>query len=196
MRSARTGVRGDSSTSGSLVIFSRVEGLLRGSAESYGEIPREALAAILASDVPLVLVSDAGAAEVHRLQHELSLRQPFICDGGAALHVPPAYFTDTPVGAHERDWEVFSFATAGPTAAIRLLTALFAGDGHVNILTVGLGCGDRDCTMLAAVDIPIVVRDGTTDPEPLLRYVPGAYLTRAAGPAGWLEAIVGPSADA
>jgi predicted mannosyl-3-phosphoglycerate phosphatase (HAD superfamily) len=180
------------STPGRLVIFTRVEGLLRDGAGSQCEIPREALNAILTGDVPLVLVSDADAEDVRLLQRELDLQQPFICDGGAALHIPPRYFSEVAVGAPELEWEVFSFATAGAAAAIRLLTALFDSDGRANILTVGLGCGDRDCSLLAAVDIPIVVRDGRSDPGALLRYVPGAYLTRAAGPAGWVEAIVGP----
>jgi hypothetical protein len=59
------------------------------------------------------------------------------------------------------------------------------------MLTVALGWDDRDSSMLAAVDIPIVVRIGHRNQEPLLRYLPGAFVTSATGTAGWLEAIVG-----
>ena len=72
------------------------------------------------------------------------------------------------------------------------LCDLFLARGHDKILTVGLGCDTSDSAMLAAVDIPIVVRDQRLDQSALLRYVPGAYLTTATGAAGWLEAVVGP----
>jgi len=197
MRSAITGDRIDSSASGTLVIFSRVEGLLRESTNDLCEVPREQLTAILTSGVPLVLVSDAGAADLRRLQRELGLRQPFICEGGASLHIPPAYFSDVGGSAAEDGWETFSFATTGPAAAIRLLSALFTATGRANILTVGLGCDERDRTMLAAVDIPIVVRSRQEDQQALLQFVPGAYVTHAPGTAGWLEAVLGtPFSDA
>jgi predicted mannosyl-3-phosphoglycerate phosphatase (HAD superfamily) len=92
---------------------------------------------------------------------------------------------------------MFSFATTGAAAAIRLLGALFTAAGRANILTVGLGCDERDSAMLSAVDIPIVVRSRQHDQQGLLQFVPGAYVTRAPGAAGWLEAMLGtPFCDA
>ena len=174
------------------MIFTRVEGLLREAPGGRCEIPRDALTAILAANVPLVLVSESNAAEVRRLLLELDLRQPFICDGGASLHIPPAYFADGDDDTPDGEWERFSFTTRGPAAAIRLLIAMFGASRDGNLLTVGLGCHHHDSTMLENMDIPIVVRSSHADQQLLLQYVPGAYLTQASGAAGWLEAIVGP----
>jgi predicted mannosyl-3-phosphoglycerate phosphatase (HAD superfamily) len=202
--------------SGTLVIFTRVDGLLRqravapasgDSAPAHGgsapahrgsapcELSRNALSALISTRVPLVFVSDSDATDVRQIQHELGLMQPFISSGGSALHIPPEYFNQLDdVPACGDQWEMFSFDTVGPAAAMRLLGALFLARGHDKILTVGLGCDASDGAMLAAVDIPIVVRDQRFDQSALLRYVPGAYLTTATGAAGWLEAVVGPSA--
>lgn len=179
--------------SGTLVIFTRVDGLLRQRAAVPCELSRDALSALIATRVPLVLVSDSDVADVRQMQRELGLLQPFISRGGAALHIPPEYFTQLDhVPAPDDQWETFSFDMVGPAAAMRLLGALFLARGHEKILTVGLGCDTSDSSMLAAVDIPIVVRDQRLDQSALLRYVPGAYLTTATGAAGWLEAVVGP----
>jgi predicted mannosyl-3-phosphoglycerate phosphatase (HAD superfamily) len=191
MEMARSGVY---TASGTLVIFTRVDGLLRQRAASPCELSRDALDALISTRVPLVLVSDSGAADMRQMQRELGLMQPFISSGGAALHIPPEYFSPPDdVAAPDDPWEMFSFDTLGPAAAMRLLGALFLARGHDKILTVGLGCDTSDSAMLAAVDIPIVVRDQRLDQSALLRYVPGAYLTTATGAAGWLEAVVGPS---
>jgi predicted mannosyl-3-phosphoglycerate phosphatase (HAD superfamily) len=195
---AQTGVQTVSST---LVIFTRVDGLLRQRATAPAsrnstpcELSRDALTALISTRVPLVLVSDSGAADMRQVQCELGLIQPFISSGGGTLHIPPEYFSQLDdVPAPDGDWEMFSFDTVGPAAAMRLLGALFRARGHDKIVTVGLGCDMSDSAMLAAVDIPIVVRDQRRDQSALLRYVPGAYLTTATGAAGWLEAVVGPS---
>lgn len=183
-----------SCASGTLVIFTRVDGLLRERAAAACELTRDAVTALISTRVPLVFVSDSESADVRTIQRDLGLVQPFISDGGAALHIPPEYFTQ-PYGASSSydDWEMFSFDATGPAAAMRLLGALFLARGHDKILTVGVGCGTSDGAMLNAVDIPIVVRDQRLDQSALLRYVPGAYLTTATGSAGWLEAVVGPA---
>jgi len=178
-------------TTGTLVIFTRVEGLLRRCVTAPCDVTRDALDALVSSRVPLVLVSDSSASEVKQLQSELGLVEPFVCDRGAALYIPAEYFNDSGEAAPE-SWEVFSFAQADPAAAIRLLRALFVARGHDKILSVGLGCECGDGAMLAAVDVPIVVRNHQLDQRPLLQYVPGAYLTTATGAAGWLEAVIGP----
>lgn len=189
---ARTRTDAAEHTTGMLVIFTRVEGLLRRCDSSQGEVTREALASLHSARVPLVLVSDSPASEVKQLQSELGLVQPFVCDRGAALYIPAEYFSDGGEGTPDT-WEVFSFAQADPAAAIRLLAALFVARGHGKILSVGLGCECGDGAMLAAVDVPIVVRDHQVDQRPLLQYVPGAYVTTATGAAGWLEAVLGPA---
>jgi hypothetical protein len=59
------------------------------------------------------------------------------------------------------------------------------------VLIVGLGEDWTDRVLLRAVDVPVVVRNGGVDQRRLLKRVPAAYLTHAAGPAGWSEAILG-----
>ena len=176
-----------------LVNFTKVEGLLRRPTTKACDVSRAALDALVRARVPLVLVSESSATEVQALQRDLGLSHPFICDGGALLYIPAAYFSE-PTEPPPGPWEVFSVEPADPAAAIRLLSALFAARGHDKILSVGLGCECGDVTMLAAVDVPIVVRDQHRDQQPLLQDVPGAYLTSATGAAGWLEAVLGPAA--
>ena len=176
---------------GTLVIFTRVEGLLRHPVTKASEATRRALDALALGHVPLVLVSDSNAADVRALQRDLGLVQPFICSGGGSLHVPAAYFSQAAAPDAE-SWEVFNFDPPDRAAAIRLLSALFVARGHDKILSVGLGSESGDAPMLAAVDVPVVVRDEHRDQQPLLQYVPGAYVTSATGAAGWLEAVIGP----
>ena len=183
-----------SCASGTLVIFTRVDALLRERAVAACDLTRDAVTALSSTRVPLVLVSDSDSGDVRTIQRELGLLQPFISNAGAELHIPPGYFTQPcDVAARDDEWEMFSFDAVGPTAAMRLLGALFLARGHDKILTVGLGCDSGDRAMLAAVDIPIVVRDQRSDQSVLLRHVPGAYLTTASGAAGWVEAVVGPA---
>lgn len=189
---ARERVTSRATATGTLVIFTRVEGLLRQRAAAPCDVSRAALDALFVAHVPLVLVSDSSAPDVQAVQRELGLVQPFVCDRGASLYIPADYFSDV-AECDPVPWEVFSFDPPDPAAAIRLLSALFIARGHDTILSVGLGCECGDATMLAAVDVPIVVRDQHRDQQPLLQYVPGAYLTTATGAAGWLEAVLGSS---
>jgi predicted mannosyl-3-phosphoglycerate phosphatase (HAD superfamily) len=107
METAHDGVH--SCASGTLVIFTRVDGLLRERAAAPCDLSRDALTALISTRVPLVLVSDADASDIRDIQRELGLLQPFISRSGAALHIPPEYFThldDMPV--HDGGWELFS----------------------------------------------------------------------------------------
>lgn len=175
----------------SLVIFTRVDGALRdGSPLSCG-LARAALATLLADHVPVVLVSDEDAASVQELQRELGVADPFICDGGGALYIPRGYFESLDgLTAGDDHWEMFSFGGHDPTRAVTLLTSLFAAEAD-DLVTIGLGCDWADRPLLAAVDVPIVVRNDEKDQRRLLRHLPTAYFTMAAGGAGWSEALIG-----
>jgi predicted mannosyl-3-phosphoglycerate phosphatase (HAD superfamily) len=192
MQSAMMADGTHSCASGTLVIFTRAEGLLGEDGTACCDMSRDAVARVIAARVPLVLVSDADEHYVRTLQHSLGLVQPFICGGGAALYIPRAYFIDGEEPDGDDLWERFSFSVSTPAAAMRLLSALFIARGHDKILTVGLGCGCSDSALLGAVDIPIVVRDQAQDQSTLLQHVPGAYVTTETGAAGWLEAVIGP----
>jgi mannosyl-3-phosphoglycerate phosphatase len=53
---------------------------------------RAALVRLAEGRVPIVFCSDKTRAELEVLQHELGIRHPFICEGGAAVFVPAGYF--------------------------------------------------------------------------------------------------------
>lgn len=190
--SARDGER----DSGSLVIFSRVEGLLRERTHATYAAASDPLRFLATWDVPLVLVSTWDASEIRHLQHEFALDQPFICEEGAALHVPGRWLGEPLAAAstrlfEETEWEVFRFSPRSINGAVRLLAAMFLARGYDPLLTVGIGCDLADYDLLATVDIPIVVRDKRGSQTELLRQMPGVYVTSAIGAAGWSEAVFG-----
>lgn len=74
--------------------------------------------------------------------------------------------------------------------AVKRLTALYER-ATGPCLTVGLGDAPNDVSLLSQVDLPVVVRtDDQRASREVLAKVPAAMLTRAAGPAGWAEAVV------
>jgi mannosyl-3-phosphoglycerate phosphatase family protein len=264
-----------------IVIFTDVDGVLRGPDSGSLADARGTLAVLGERDVPVVLCSDQTAAELMWLQEELGMRHPFICESGAALYIPPGYFGDLcDLGRIAGDWEVIEFGPALPevTAALHRVAAAVhvrivtqsdlsveqvAFDGHMSLLeaqlatcrcydepfrivdndariktrlftamraagfrcftglrmhhatgvldpahavrllialyrsrglpTIVVGVGDdwNDRALLREADVPIVVRNHSLDQTQLLRKVPTAYFTEAAGPAGWSEAIIG-----
>jgi hypothetical protein len=179
----------------SIVVFTAVDGVLRQGATGACPEVREALDLLVARDIPVVLTSRAEAAEVRELMRDLRIRHPFICRGGAALHIPRGYFEELDgLTAGDDDWEVFEFGGGDPSRPVRLLTSLYSVRGE-DILTIGFACDWADRALLAAVQVPVVVRqDGGGDQARLLRRLPGAYVTNATGPAGWTEAVLGSTA--
>ena len=145
--------------------------------------------------VPVVLVSAWDASALRHLQREVAFTQPFICENGAALHIPAAWL-DEPASAassveQETGWEIFRFSPPSVGAAFELVSAMFLARGYDPLLTVGIGCDLVDYTLLTAVDIPIVVRGRYGSQPDLLRQLPTAYVTSATGSAGWSEAVLG-----
>jgi len=182
----------------SLVIFTAVDGLVTASdGAASGDAAKHVVELLRTFAVPVVFIADQAPAEMMRLQQELGVRYPFIASGGAELYVPKGYFPDVldtePDG--ESDWQALHQARGGdPGDAVRLLMALYRfGDDPV--LFVGLGENWKHRALLHAVDVPVIVRNDGVDQIRLLRSVPEAYLTRAAGADGWTEAILGAAAD-
>jgi len=192
--SAHTDRHGDPE-SGSLVIFTRLEGLLREPTHAASVAARDPLRFLASQRVPVVLVSAWNAAEIRQLQHEFAFNQPFICEEGAALHVPRAWLTVSscvnPTSAEDAEWEVFRFSPPNIGAAFELVSEMFVARGHDPLLTVGIGCSLADYALLASVDIPIVIRDEYGHDPELLHHLPGVYITSASGTAGWSEAVLG-----
>jgi len=59
-----------------------------------------------------------------------------------------------------------------------------------SVVTVGLGDGPNDVSLLRAVDIPVIVLSPAADVSAqLIRRVPTARVTLERGPAGWAEAV-------
>ena len=188
--------RGNCET-GSLVIFTRVEGLLRERTPAASDAACDPLRFLANRDIPLILVSGWGETAILELLNEFSLKQPFICLDGAALHVPRTWLAEPAVATAPRDdveaWEVFRFSPPSVGAAFQLVSAMFLARGYDPLLTVGIGCDLADYSLLTAVDIPIVVRNHSPCQSELLRQLPGVYVTTAAGTAGWSEAVLGVS---
>ncbi len=148
--------------------------------------------------VPVVFISDEPPAVMVQLQHQLAIRHPFVASGGTLLYVPRGYFPDVldTEPDEDPDWQVLRLPARGGRVgdAVRLLMALYRfGDDPV--LFVGLGEKWKHRELLRAVDVPVIVRTDGVDQTRLRRTVPGAYLTMAAGTAGWTEAILGAAAD-
>jgi mannosyl-3-phosphoglycerate phosphatase family protein len=76
--------------------------------ETYSHEPAsEALAALEAQDVPLVLVSSKTLAEIEALVDQLRIRHPFIVENGGAVAIPPEIFRGAPGAAHDLgDWSL------------------------------------------------------------------------------------------
>lgn len=174
-----------------LVVFTSVDGALRDDASSSCSGVRPALDLLASHHVPVVLISNHSADELQRLQEGFGQAHPYICDGGRTMHVPRGYFAEFqdlwPAG---EAWHTVPLGAADIGRAVRLLVSLFQASG-TEVLTVGLGCSWEDRTLLEAVDVPIIIRSDRPDQGKLQRRIPDAYLTTAAGPAGWQEAILG-----
>jgi predicted mannosyl-3-phosphoglycerate phosphatase (HAD superfamily) len=176
--------------SAALVVFTAIDGALCGEGTGVWREVRDALALLASRQIPVVLISARPAADVLALQHQLGLVHPFICRGGAEVHVPRGYFADLQdLWPADEAWHVINMWAPEPSRAVRVLTSLFQSGGRM--LTVGVGSSWADRLFLADVDVPIVVAGHGTDAQRLQRHLPGAYVTTALGPAGWSEAILG-----
>jgi len=181
-----------SEASTSLVVLTDIEGTLCDSRTQSCDGAREALVLLADRGIPVVLVSDRTPRELTSLQRELGLRHPFVCEGGAALYVPRGYFPEfSRLGEPRRRWDVVRFQPPRDAGdAIRLLISLYRASAG-SVVIVGLGDDWTDREMLREVDVPVIVRNHAVDQTRLVRKMPAAYVTRAPGPAGWSEAILG-----
>jgi len=178
----------------SIVVFTAIDGILRDRDRGPCGQVRNGLNLLCERQVPVVLMSHGDAEPVQRLQHELGLLEPFICEGGAVLYIPRGYFEELDgLTSGDDRWEVFQFGVRDPARAVRLLASLFCVRG-ADVLTIGFGCSWADRTLLASVSVPIIVRNDSDDQAKLLRRIPGAYVTTATGAAGWSEAVLGSAA--
>ena len=179
-----------------LVVFAACAGPVTAADGSITSATARHVAGLLRTfSVPVVFISDESPASMVRLQGELGIRHPFIAAGGARLYVPRGYFPDVLDNGgpdDEPDWHVLRLQPRSGDVgnAVRLLMAMFRFGGE-QVVFVGLGEDWTHRSLLRAVDVPVIVRSAGMDQVRLRRSVPEAYVTNAAGTAGWTEALLG-----
>jgi predicted mannosyl-3-phosphoglycerate phosphatase (HAD superfamily) len=126
------------------------------------------------------------------LQAEIRGVHPFICGTEAEIHIPTGYFADPAVRRPAvQTWEVIQLGPCeSRVRAMRLLRSLYRS-WNDQVMLIGLGDEWSDRSLLLEVDVPIIVRNEAVDQTRLIAAVPGAFVTRETGPAGWAEAILG-----
>lgn len=177
----------------SLVVLTTLDGTLRDPRTRSCVRAREALALLAESGIPVVVLAGGQSDEVITLRRELGLRHPFVCEGGAALYVPRGYFPAlSGLGEPSDEWDVVRFHQAQDAGqAVRLLISLYKAHADDDVVIVGLGGHWADRALLCEVDVPVIVRNEDVDQGRLARRIPTAYVTKAEGPEGWSEAILG-----
>lgn len=180
----------------SLVVLTDLDGTLCDPRTHSCDGARDALALLADRGIPVVLISDRTTGELMSLQRDLCLLHPFVCEG-AALYVPRGYFLGlSRLGEPSGRWDVVRFRPPCDGGdAIRLLISLYRACSAGSVVIVGLGDDWTDRDMLCEVDVPVIVRNHAVDQAGLVRRMPTAYVTNAAGPAGWSEAILGSVGD-
>jgi predicted mannosyl-3-phosphoglycerate phosphatase (HAD superfamily) len=174
-----------------MLVLTCVDGALGEEGATPCRGAREALQALSADGVPVVLTSHHPPAELIGLQRELAIREPFIADTGRYLYIPRGYFGRLPnLSGTSGDWEVFEFTPASVEEAIELLMWLFRVSGDSPLL-IGVGASWRDHLLLRHVDVPVLVRNPHVDQSQLRVRFPDAYITASTGIGGWREALLG-----
>jgi mannosyl-3-phosphoglycerate phosphatase family protein len=73
------------------IVFSDLDSILPLRGSPHDAVGR-ALAFLADEDIPLVLCSSRTGAELEAIRRALDIHHPFICENGAALHLPRGYF--------------------------------------------------------------------------------------------------------
>jgi predicted mannosyl-3-phosphoglycerate phosphatase (HAD superfamily) len=174
-----------------LVIFTALDGVLRDGDTCSTHETRAALRMLGQRDIPIVLTSSRPAHELLAVQRELGMRYPFVANGGASLHIPTGYFPElTRIGSQVDGWNVVEFKVPEAGHGIRLLMSLYRLCSE-DVVIVALADHPEDRVLLHEADVPVIVRNDSLNQRALLSEMPSAYMTTAAGPAGWSEAILG-----
>jgi predicted mannosyl-3-phosphoglycerate phosphatase (HAD superfamily) len=176
----------------SLVVLTPVDGALRASPSATCEEIRSTIDVLAGRGVPVVIASHHSPSDLMAIQRQLGMRQPFIAGSGGAVFIPRGYFDRVPeLAGVSPEWEILDVAPPSVEHAIDLLLWLFRASGGSPLL-VGVGVSLRDRALLQHVDVPVVINSDSVDQRTLRAEFPNAYVTRAIGPAGWREAVLGP----
>lgn len=83
-------------------------------------------------------------------------------------------------------WALVTSTPGKGAAALRVVDGIAAASGRRPRL-VAIGNDENDVPLLAAADLPFVIRNPGSGPHPALTAVPGAQVLDAVGTAGWRE---------
>ena len=86
-------------------VFTDLDGTLLDHHSYRFDAALPALAELRARDIPVIIASSKTAAEIRPLQRQLTLDAPFICENGAAVHLPDGqgnWATEDFAPRHER----------------------------------------------------------------------------------------------
>jgi mannosyl-3-phosphoglycerate phosphatase len=86
----------------SLIIITDLDGTLLDQRTYSYEASLPALDKLQQRRIPIVFCSSKTAAEILSLQRELGLQEPFICESGGAIYLPPNYFAFEVASAKRR----------------------------------------------------------------------------------------------
>jgi len=174
-----------------ILILTGIDGALRDVGQAFGPAVRRSMAELATRNVPVVLTSYHSRAEIALMADELGIVEPFIAENGKVLGVPKGYFARLPeLSTVSGRWAVIEFAPPAIEDAIEMLMWLYRVSGDSPLL-VGIGVSWSDHLLLRHVDVPVVVKNPALDQRELRAHFPQAYVTAAAGPAGWDEAVLG-----
>ena len=93
-------------------------------------------------------------------------------------------------GGQLHEWEVLELDPPSIEQAVESLMWFYRVSGDSPLL-VGIGIFPADRSLLGNVDVPVVIRSRVFDQGLLSAELPQAFITKAAGPSGWAEAILG-----
>ncbi len=126
------------------IVFTDLDGTLLDAATYTFDAAQEALDALRARAVPLILVSSKTRAEMEPLRHRLGLADPFVVENGGAVFIPKGYFPFPVLWAEVRG--TFQVIELG-TPCARLRTALKEIGQAVGCRLAGFGNMSLDQVM-------------------------------------------------
>ncbi|MBX3332736.1 MAG: HAD-IIB family hydrolase [Nitrospira sp.] len=161
--------------SGTMVIFTDLDGTLLDSSTYSFEAAREALDQLHVRSIPLIIVSSKTQAEIEPLRTGLGNEHPFIVENGGAVVIPSSYFPfQLPAATNHNQYALVELGTSYAVLRQALkeieqeLGVELRGYGDMSIDEVvrrtGLPRPDAQLAMQRHYDEPFVVED---EPCPL-----------------------------
>jgi len=163
------------STADTVVLISDLDGTLLDTATYSSKAATEALTALKAEGISLVLSSSKTRAEMEPIRKRLAHEGPFIVENGGALFIPHGFFRYAPDGSTSREgYEIIEFGAsyrslrAAMKEIERVLKITIRGFGDMSVEEVskltGLAPGEAMLAQQREYDEPFVLEDRETFP--------------------------------